>query len=163
VIEEIRQLFAHTAWADARLVEALNAQAAPPAAAVTELAHILGADEIWLSRLEGRPAQVPVWPTMTAAALQGLSAMVHEGYHRYLAGLDDGKIRQVVSYTNSAGKAFENTVQDILLHVALHAQYHRGKVNLLLRQASLEPAAADYIAFIRGAPAAITPPRQAPA
>ena len=61
-----------------------------------------------------------------------------------------------VAYTTSAGKSFANTVKDILLHVAMHAQYHRGKINLLLRQAGLEPAPADYIAFIRGAPAART-------
>lgn len=161
MIGEIRQLFAHTAWADARLVEALSTQAGAPPEAVTELAHILGADEIWLARLEGRLARVPVWPIVTAVALQGLAAMVHEGYRSYLAALDDRGIGQIVWYTNSAGKAFENTIQDILLHVALHAQYHRGKVNLMLRQAGLEPAAADYIAFIRGAPAATTPPAPA--
>ncbi|MFQ5740386.1 MAG: DinB family protein [Acidobacteriota bacterium] len=33
-------------------------------------------------------------------------------------------------------------------------QYHRGKVNLLLRQAGHAPAATDFIAFVRGAPAA---------
>jgi uncharacterized damage-inducible protein DinB len=59
-----------------------------------------------------------------------------------------------VTYTTSAGKAFTNAVKDVLLHVAMHAQYHRGKINFLLRQAGLQPAPTDYIAFIRGAPAA---------
>lgn len=36
----------------------------------------------------------------------------------------------------------------------MHGQYHRGKVNLLLRQADRTPAPTDYIAFVRGVPAA---------
>jgi uncharacterized damage-inducible protein DinB len=59
-----------------------------------------------------------------------------------------------IGYTNSAGRSFVTPVGDILLHVALHGQYHRGKVNLLLRQAELEPAPVDFIGFVRGVPAA---------
>jgi uncharacterized damage-inducible protein DinB len=47
-------------------------------------------------------------------------------------------------------------VGDILLQVALHGQYHRGKVNLLLRDAALPPAPVDFISFARGVPAATT-------
>jgi hypothetical protein len=42
--------------------------------------------------------------------------------------------------------------------VVLHGQYHRGKVNLLLRQEGEQPAPTDYIAFVRGVPAAVTVP-----
>ena len=38
--------------------------------------------------------------------------------------------------------------------MALHGQYHRGKVNLLLRQGGHAPAPVDYVAFVRGVPAA---------
>jgi uncharacterized damage-inducible protein DinB len=38
----------------------------------------------------------------------------------------------------------------------LHGQYHRGKINLLLRQAGLAPAPVDFISFVRGVPAATT-------
>ena len=57
---------------------------------------------------------------------------------------------------NSAGQSFETPVSDMLLQVALHGQYHRGKINLLLRQAHLPPTPTDYIAFARGVPAAVT-------
>jgi len=59
-----------------------------------------------------------------------------------------------VTYTNSAKREFSTALGDILVHVALHGQYHRGKVNLLLRENGLEPVPADFIAFVRGAPAA---------
>lgn len=85
--------------------------------------------------------------------------MVHAGYAAYLGGLSENGLQRTFSYRNSAGQEFSNTVLDVLLHAALHGQYHRGKVNLLLRQAGSSPVPTDYIAFIRGAPAAVTPPR----
>ena len=81
-------------------------------------------------------------------------AQMHTGYADFLSRCNLEDAARVVTYTNSTGRAFTSTVQEILTHVALHAQYHRGKVNLLLRQAGIEPAPADYIAWVRGVPAA---------
>ena len=153
---EIHKLYSHIAWADARLLDALRAALTPPSETVREYAHVLGADETWLARLQGRPQRIPVWPSVTLAELPDLAAAVHEGYRDYLRTLDDQALGRRIAYTNSAGSSFENAVGDILLHVALHAQYHRGKINLLLRQAGLEPAPIDFIAWVRGAPAATT-------
>ena len=155
-LDALRQLFAHVEWADGILLAAIRGGNAP-AEAVREYAHILGADEVWLARIQGRASRQPVWPELSAAALEALAGEVHRGYRAVLDGLTDAGLGRVVAYTNTAGKAFETVLHDILVHVVLHAQYHRGKINLLLRQAGLEPAPADYIAFVRGAAAAVTP------
>lgn len=157
MLDAIRKLWAHVAWADDLLLAGLRA-GHPPAEALREYAHVLGADEIWLARLEGRAPRSPVWPEVTLEELPALAASVHQGYRSYLAALEPRQLGCIVAYTNTAGKAFETPAEDILLHVALHAQYHRGKVNLLLRQAGLSPAPTDYIAWVRGAAAATTPP-----
>jgi uncharacterized damage-inducible protein DinB len=153
---EIRKLWAHARWADTALLDALGGS--PPADALRELSHVIGAEEVWLARLERRPSRVPVWPVLTLTELRSLAARVHDDLSGYLASLDDSVLPRLVEYTNSAGRTFENTVGDILLHAALHGQYHRGKINLLLRQAGLNPAPTDYIAFVRGAPAATQSP-----
>jgi uncharacterized damage-inducible protein DinB len=54
-----------------------------------------------------------------------------------------------VHYRNSAGNEFDNTVRDILTHVALHGQYHRGQIARAMRAAGREPVYTDYIGFIR--------------
>ena len=59
-------------------------------------------------------------------------------------------------YVNSAGQSFETPVSDMLLQVFLHGQYHRGKVNLMLREGGLPPVPTDYISWARGVPAAVT-------
>src|SRR6185437_659206 len=100
---------------------------------------------------------VAIWPSLSLPELAAFAPTMHEGYAAYLATLTDADLEQPVAYVNSAGLTFTNTVVDILMHVALHGQYHRGKVNLLLRQAGAEPALVDFIAFQRGVPAARTP------
>jgi uncharacterized damage-inducible protein DinB len=153
----LRRLWEHLAWADDRLLTALEAASCPPPAALLEYAHILGADEVWLARLERRQATAAVWPDLELPQLRTLARSLHTAYARYLAVLDDADLPRQVSYTNSAGQSFHTPVQEVLVHVALHAQYHRGKINLLLRQAGLTPMPTDYIGFIRGVPAATTP------
>ena len=148
-----RRLWDHLAWADERLLTALEVSASPPTEAIREYAHILGADDTWLARLEGRAATVPVWPEMEPSQLRRFAQELHASYNRYLASVDATQLMRDVAYATTDGRTFATPAQDILLHVALHAQYHRGKINLLLRQAGLEPAATDYITFIRGAPA----------
>jgi len=157
MLDEIRRLFDHAVWADTRLLQALREVPTAPAEAVREFAHVLGAEETWLSRLEGRPSRTAVWPDLELPELPALLDTVHRGYLDHLAALDPASMSRTVAYKNSAGQAFETPVRDILLQVALHGQLHRGKVNLLLRQAGLAPVPTDFIAFVRGLPAATTP------
>jgi len=155
MLATIRRLWDHLAWADDRLLAALEAVTAPPGEALREYAHILGADETWLARLTERPTTVAVWPKLGLADLRPLAERLHRDYTGYLAGLGEGDLARELGYTTSDGRRFVTAVGDILLQVALHAQYHRGKVNLLLRQAGLAPAPTDYVAFVRGGAAAV--------
>jgi uncharacterized damage-inducible protein DinB len=155
-LEQLRRLWNHAEWADAALLGALQRQGGGPVEALREYAHVLGAEEVWLSRLEGRPPRAAVWPEPVLAELPGLARSIRAGFAAYLATLTEGDLGRGIAYVNSAGLAFTTPVEDILLQVALHGQYHRGKVNLLLRQAGLEPVPADFIGFVRGVPAATT-------
>lgn len=152
-MDEAREVWRHSAWADRKVAEAV-VEAGGPAEALSEMAHVIGTEETWLARLQSRPPRLAVWPPIEARDLMKRLEATHEDYASLLDELSDSGLAARVSYRNSAGDAFENAVGDILLHVALHGQYHRGKVNLLLRQAGIEPAPCDYIALVRGAPAA---------
>jgi uncharacterized damage-inducible protein DinB len=153
-IDQVRRLWRHAVWADAELLRALSGASRPSDEAVREYAHILGAEEVWLSRLESRPSRLAVWPSLALDACAELAGTIVGGYDALLATLDDAALERPCTYTNSAGLTFTNAVGDILLHVALHGQYHRGKVNLMLRQTDAPPAPTDFISFVRGVPAA---------
>lgn len=159
-IASVRRIFEHVFWADAGLLEALGSSDERAAEALREFCHVIGTEEIWLSRLQHRPPRTAVWPQASAAEVRGLLERTHAAFREYLATLRDRDLLTVVTYTNTAGQEFQNTVGDILVHSALHGQYHRGKVNLLLRQAGRNPVATDFIAFVRGVPAATEPTRR---
>ena len=95
-----------------------------------------------------------MWPALDLAGCAELAQATHAGYSAVLAELTPAELSRVIPYVNSAGDAFHSTVEDILVHVAMHGSYHRGQVALLLRDAGCEPSPTDYIAFVRGAPAA---------
>jgi uncharacterized damage-inducible protein DinB len=155
--ETFRRLLEHAAWADRLMLDALLALDPPPSRAWREYAHVLGAESVWLDRLLGRPQRVAVWPELTLAEGRALSETLRAEYDAYGRALDGASLDTLVAYTNSAGQTFETPVADILLQVATHGQYHRGKINLMLRQADHAPVPTDYISFARGVPAAVTP------
>ena len=156
VLGLIRRMCQHSAWADELLLSALEPLTPPPALAWREYAHVLGAESVWLDRLLRRPQRYPVWPELSTAEASSLAASLRAEYVDYVAGLTADTLDERVPYVNSAGQSFETPAGDILLQVFLHGQYHRGKINLMLRQGGLPPVPTDYIAWARGVPAATT-------
>jgi uncharacterized damage-inducible protein DinB len=155
-LDLIRRLHDHCTWADDLLLGALVAVNPPPPLAWREYAHVLGAESVWLDRLLGRPQRRPVWPELSSTEASSLAASLRSEYADYVGRLTAETLDERVSYVNSAGQSFETPVSDILLQVFLHGQYHRGKINLMLRQGGLPPVPTDYIAWARGVPAATT-------
>jgi uncharacterized damage-inducible protein DinB len=157
LLEQLKRLMEHADWANAQLVAALSRQ--PVADDVIELfAHVLGAEEVWLSRLEGRKATLAVWPALSVAQLAGTAASTALGWRAYMGRLTPNDMGREVSYVNSAGQAFTSTIADIITHVAMHGSYHRGQVSLRVRRDGGTPTPTDFIAFVRGSPAATRQP-----
>jgi uncharacterized damage-inducible protein DinB len=154
-LELIRRLYAHLEWADQAALRAL--QGAPGSLEKRALglyAHVLGAEHVWLARLEQRRPSVAVWPDIPLAECATLSRENAAAFHAFLAALTETGLDEQIPYINSAGQHFRSTVLDILVHVSLHGTYHRGQVALLVRDGGGKPAPTDFIAFVRGAPAA---------
>ena len=152
-VEQLRRLFVHLSWADDQLLSALGNRTADDTA-FREYTHIIAVEALWLDRLLQRPHTIAPWPTLSPQEVASLRSRTMAGYNELLARLQPEELRTRVSYVNSAGVGYTNATGDILLHVAMHGQYHRGKVNLLLRQTGEQPAPVDFIAYVRGAPAA---------
>lgn len=146
--------------ADAAVLRSLE-QPGAPHRALTLYLHVLGAEHVWLSRLEQRAPAVAVWPTGDLALCRTLGPRNADGFRAYLDRLSPSDLRRSVHYRNSAGQEFDSAIEDIIIHVALHGSYHRGQVTMLVRDAGLEPQPTDFIAFVRGVPAATTHPPSA--
>ncbi len=154
LLEQLQRLYEHAAWADALVADAIASQDNVADDTVELFAHVLGAEEVWLSRLEQRQSTLAVWPKLKRAELATTAAAVAQSYRAYLGRLTPDNLASEVAYKNSIGQAFRTPISEILMHVALHGSYHRGQVALRMRRDGAVPAPTDYIAFVRGVPAA---------
>lgn len=148
MIEHFDRLFQHMVWADARVLEALQRTA--DAAALRTYAHLLAAEQVWLTRLRGmESAELPIWPALALRECAALATGNREQYGIYLAALPEEGVRRAVTYRNSKGVEFTSTVSDVLSHVMMHGSYHRGQIAARLRAAGAEPPNTDFITFTR--------------
>lgn len=150
----LARLFDHLEWADRKVLESLHSAHHLPAKALELYAHVLGAEHVWLARIRGEPATLAVWPLLTIDECDKIAGDNSASFKRLVSELTPTAIEKQITYRNSAGASFTSTLEDILVHVALHGSYHRGQIAASLRAAGDTPVPTDYIAFTRGSPAA---------
>jgi uncharacterized damage-inducible protein DinB len=145
----LADLFRYDAWANRRVLESLKQLGAPPKA-LELFAHILAAQEIWLTRLAGLDSsQIEVWPGRTHSECEEGLRRLERALDQYLRGLTEETLDRPLDYRTTAGRAFRNTPRQILTHVTFHGQHHRGQIAVLLREAGIAPASTDLIAHFR--------------
>jgi uncharacterized damage-inducible protein DinB len=142
------RLIEHMAWADHRVADSIATLIDPDIELVNLFAHVLGAEAAWLARLAGTTSDVSIWPELDLDGCRELAARNHAAFQLLL--LDDAALARAVTYVNSRGDSYTNTVDEILHHVCLHGMHHRGQVIRAVRQAGGQPRPTDFIAFVRG-------------
>jgi uncharacterized damage-inducible protein DinB len=152
--DHLTKVFQHLEWADARVLESLRDAHTILKKDLDLYSHILGSEHVWLSRINGVPAKVAIWPTLTLDECEKLAAENAAAYKTLASELTPESRERPITYRNSAGDQFTSTMEDILTHVSLHGAYHRGQIAISLRASGSVPIPTDYIAFVRGAPAA---------
>lgn len=139
----------YDAWANGEMLRHLQRESQPPACCASWLAHILGAQCVWMGRLTNTPSEIAVWPRMTLDELEPLLGRLREGWGQLLEGLSPAGLAHEIHYTNSKGQAWSNRVDDVLEHVILHGAHHRGQIASALREADLTPPTIDFIHAVR--------------
>jgi uncharacterized damage-inducible protein DinB len=143
----LENLYGHMWWAHDELVGELR-RMAPDPETLRLFAHVVAAEHLWLSRIDGVKARVAVWPTLSLDEVVELETANRARFQELLQRRDDTR-QQRIRYRNSAGNDFENSVGEILTHVALHGHYHRGQIARAMRLSGREPVYTDYIGFVR--------------
>lgn len=150
MLDTLRALAAHMRWADERTIAAYHTLPAGRADALRWIGHIAGSEHMWLSRIGGTQPRLAVWPDLDIDACERALRENHGALEQLLATADEAVLTRVVRYVNSKGDTFDSGVYDILTHMAMHGQYHRGQVAAAVRAAGGEPTATDYIVWRRG-------------
>jgi uncharacterized damage-inducible protein DinB len=160
VLDEIRQLYAYNSWANHRFLGAVEVLqqdefardlgSSFPSVGAT-LAHILGAEWIWLQRWRGvSPSDFPSeWNTTTPAALAAQWREFELEQRAFLAAVTGEALGAAIEYRNTSGARFSNPLCQLMRHVVNHSTYHRGQVATMLRQLGHTVRATDLIAWYR--------------
>lgn len=116
-----------------------------------KLAHICGADEVWLRRIQGEVS--PQFPGIAdfadRAAVTKRCRTVHQEYAKLLDSLTEADLSRTHSYKNLKGMDFTTPLWQILMHVSNHATYHRGQAASIIRRIKGKPPVTDMIEYFR--------------
>lgn len=149
-METIKKMFAHMNWANQRILGTLQSAEGENPAIIRLFAHILHTELVWATRLQGLDSStLSIWPEANLTACSELILQNEANFKIILSQLSDTELDQVIDYKNSKGQAFKSSTRDILTHIALHGQYHRGQINSRLRADGAEPVNTDFITFVR--------------
>ena len=158
--EDFRLLYDFNAWANQRTLDACAAltheqftrDLGSSFRSVRDtLAHIYGAQWVWLERWHGRippalpsPADFPDFETVKRRF-----AEIDRNLIDYAASLSPEDLQRVLDYRTLAGTPNAQPLWQMLQHVANHSTYHRGQVTTLLRQLGAKAPGTDLIYFYR--------------
>jgi uncharacterized damage-inducible protein DinB len=158
--EMVKALYAYDRWANRRLFDAVLSL--PAGAAEREigpqfsfptlkgmLAHVLGAEVIWLARWKGSsPAAI-----LSAKDFPDLEALrsrwnrVEAELSAFVEGLSEADLNRGIRYTNIEGRSFALPLWPLMQHVANHSTHHRSELATMLTMLGVAPPATDLVVY----------------
>jgi len=160
VVDEITELYEYNRWAN-RLILGATARLSPGQLArdlgsslpsvLDTLAHIMGAEWMWLSRWKGTsPTRTPEeWDLSTHEALSTRWSAVEGELAPFASALTPDRLRASLDYLNTTGVAYSSPLWQLMRHLVNHGSYHRGQVVTMLRQLGVEAVSTDLVLFYR--------------
>jgi len=159
-IHYIQLLYEYNSWANHRTLEIcvpLSAEeftrdlhSSFPSVRDT-LAHIYGAEWIWLERWLGHtPAGLPKpadFPDL--AAVRARWQKLEADLQAFVAGLDTDKLNAPMEVRTLDGTRYAQPLWQMMQHLVNHGSYHRGQVVTFLRQLGHKATSTDLIRFYR--------------
>jgi uncharacterized damage-inducible protein DinB len=158
--EEMRELFAFNAWANHRILGAVEALTAEQftkelgssfSSVRDTLVHVWAVEWVWLERLHGNsPTAFPHakdFPDL--ATLRPRWAEVEKNWLEYLSRLNERELEEEVDYKSLTFGPARSPRCQILQHTVNHGSYHRGQITTMLRQLGAKGAATDLILYYR--------------
>lgn len=151
LLEYLRKLYVYDHWANREVASALQTAAQSSPRSVRLMAHVVGTEWTWRSRILPDSKKMAVWPQLTVEQVAREVEELRAAWEDYLIQLTPERLQEPAAYINSKGERFRNELGDILTHVVMHSAYHRGQIADEMRACGLEPVYTDFIHAVRQA------------
>ena len=114
------------------------------------MAHLLAAQQRWLSRCKFEPAPTTsLWPDVPLSELDGFINRNHAEWTTYLETLKPEDFDSVISYQTTTGESYADQLLNILAHLINHGTHHRAQIGQYLKRAGASLPVTDYISYLR--------------
>src|SRR4029077_2067248 len=104
LLQHYRQLARYDEWANLEILTSFRAIGSPPARSLRFMAHIVGAEYVWLARLRLQPPPLPVWPDLSVDGCEEHVRDLARQWPNLLTGGSPELLEQRVVYKNSKGE-----------------------------------------------------------
>lgn len=156
--ELLIELYRHMEWADSRIWAVIPPDGPPDARLQALLVHLHMVQHAFLAIWSGAdlralfrdPDDFP-----TAGALREWARSYYRNVHAHVAGISAERSSQIIRLPWSTQLTAEfgrppgpTTLGETCFQVTSHSTYHRGQVNVRLRELGIEPPLVDYIAWL---------------
>ena len=116
------------------------------------LNHVYSMDVVWKSHLEGMPHNLKTRNPKSSLSFIGLrdaQVAINSWYKDYIENLRIEEYKEMVNFIFIGGGDGKMSRFEIIQHVINHATYHRGHIEGVLYQMSIEPPTTDIPVFLR--------------
>jgi uncharacterized damage-inducible protein DinB len=157
----IHRLHDHRRWFRGKMLESCRALstedqrrafAMGPGSIFAILAHDYFAETAWISAIDGSdPAVVPRKPEEFGSLDELLKEWERTSarWDAFLAAVRESDLPRPVVRVRE-GKSYTTTLEDVLIHVAMHQMYHAAQFKNMLRQLGVtDIPVSDFIVFAR--------------
>ncbi|KFF01567.1 DinB family protein [Chryseobacterium luteum] len=144
--EKLIDLFEYTYHFNNEMIKIISENILKPDdKTISLINHTLNAQQIWNSRILNEKS-FEVWQINPFGNLNEIN---HQNYLKSVQIVENSDLDQKLTYQNSRGAKFENSIFEMLFHAINHSTYHRGQINAQLKQNGIEPVLTDYIFYKR--------------
>jgi len=150
MIELLRDMYHHQAWADAEMWRALESHpgALENTAIQKCLYHIHLAQRLFLSIVRGEELVRKRFEDFSSMnELKEYAKTNHSGTLAFIKDCTESKLAEVVRIPWFRNPQLSLTIAQALLQAAMHSHYHRGQNATRLKEMGGQPPLADIIAW----------------
>jgi uncharacterized damage-inducible protein DinB len=119
--------------------------------AIRVLNHTYAVDRIFAANLQRAEHEYNSPNPGQAPSLEELFAAIKtsdQWYIDYVSRLDEAQLAERIDFTFTDGLPGRMSREEMLMHVTVHGEYHRGQISLIMMQNSITPPGDGFTSYL---------------